>query len=125
MVERRAADLKILLVEHDAFRMVRQGRAAPHEGVAGVKLGGFDHLPAIELLSRDDEVGLILGNEVPGISTELVLDAVDEARRAGEVERGRTAETQAKQAVEAIEVIDMGVRDEDMGTRSSLRGGTG
>ena len=90
-----------------------------------MKFGDLDHLPTIELLRCDDEVGLVLGNEVPGISTELVLDAVDEARRAGEVERGRTAETQAKQAVEAIEVIDMGVRDEDMGTRSSLRGGTG
>ena len=52
-----------------------------------------------------------------------MLDLVDEARRADEVERTAAVQAHAQQAVEAGKMIHVGVRDKHMADPQELAGG--
>jgi hypothetical protein len=67
---------------------------------------------ARHLAGHKSEIDRGAVEKVPGVRPEPVLEVIDETRRAEEVERAAPMQAQAQQAVEAGEVVHVGVRDE-------------
>ena len=74
----------------------------------------------MNLTGKDGEVGVVVVDEVPAVGGETMADLGDETGGAIEVELLLPAEAEAKEMIEADEVVDVGVGDEDMAGAQEL-----
>ena len=120
VIERHGADAEFRLVDQDAGCRDRRRQRLPMKGIARVELGRDGEQIFMQLRDADHEVRGIARDQVPGIGGQLVLDPVDEAGRAKQLEAQRPAEADAQQPVEPAEVVHVGVRDKDVADPQQL-----
>src|SRR6185369_6260532 len=125
VVQERGAYAKRLLVQEEAVRQLLRPLVFPPEAAAAVKLGNYAAAVRMEFGGNDGEVGGIALHQVPGKGGESVLYLGGEAGRTEKVETFFAAETETQHLVEADEVVDVGMGDEDVGESQYFPGGEG
>src|SRR4051812_10497509 len=120
MIEHRALDAKLLVVEQHSGRQAHGIHFASREGFARVKLAHAAESIAVELRGNNEKVGRMLAEQVQGVALELVLYPVNEAVRTDNVQRHRPIETDTQEPVEAGEMVHMGVGYECMANTQEL-----
>ena len=98
----------------DAIRQGRRRNRAAAERVPAVEFCGCGQPFAVEFDDRDDEIRFLLGNQIPAIAAELMLDPIDESRRSDQADRLAPMQAQPQQTVEVVKMIEMRVRYEDV-----------
>lgn len=98
----------------DAVCDMISGHFFASERVFETELRFSNHKRGIDFGYDKDEIEGIPINEIPEIRRKLVLYLFDEVRRSIKVECFLPAREHAQQSIETDEMIDMGVRDEDM-----------
>jgi hypothetical protein len=123
MIEGNGLDPELVLSPGIAFRKRWRLHIAPSEGLTGMELGGSHQAASIVVHGADAEIDRVFIEQVPGEAADAMLNLDREAWRTDESQRGGAVETEAEQAVEACDVIHMGVRDEHMAYPQQLAGG--
>ena len=120
MIEHDALDAERLLVEQRAGRQWRRWKLAQPERLAGAELAGADDAMFGEFFRGQHEIERLLVEQIPGIAAELVGHPLDEAGRTDEVKRGGAMQADPQQAIEAGEMIHVGVGHEHVGETQEL-----
>ena len=84
------------------------------EGALETEAGGAGAPARAEFGDVEDEIGRVAVDQVPGIAEELVMDVAGKALRADHDDLLLAADRHAQQRVEADEMVDMEVGDEDV-----------
>src|SRR6266540_3057930 len=99
-----------------------RGERLMRESLFQAKPRTSDLVGAIDLADRQDQVARIALDEVPAIGLELVMDLVDQALGAIEIDRLLAPDQYPEEVIEADEMIDMSVGDEHVLEAMDLSG---
>src|SRR6185369_15194966 len=119
------AEAKGLLIQKDPIVQQLGPLVFPPEPAATVELGRDAPAIRMEFGSDQGEVGGIVFHQVPGVGGEPVFHLGDKPGRAEEVDTFFASQAEPEQMVEADEMVDVGMGDEDMREPQDLAGREG
>ena len=82
------------------------------EAARAAELGALHAPTAVDLVTEDDEFGLVILDQIPRVRRKLVFEVCYESLRTVQAHSGVASQTDSQQVIETGEVIHVGVRDE-------------
>ena len=114
MVEHGGAHREHRVIQHDIASQYGAVLARPPERLFQTKCRALRFAAFAEFGHMEDEIGRKAVDQVPGIAAELVFDTLDDPRRADDPHRPVAPEQHPQHLIEADEMVDMGMRHENV-----------
>jgi hypothetical protein len=112
MFERHAAHLEQRCFQQHSLRSRGSGERLALEAARATQLRALPAPPAVDLVSDDDEFGLVILDQIPCVRRELVFEVCYEFLRSVQTYAPVAPQTDAQQVIKTGEVIHVRVRNE-------------